>query len=76
MIGSRSKYDLLASRPAGDFSNLVNYVKALAGAGIELVFLAPGTKDVPIDLRTPAMKKADVEAAREAAKAQGNHRWA
>lgn len=76
MIGSRSKYDLLASRPAGDFSNLVNYVKALAGAGIELVFLAPGTKDQPIDLRTPAMRKADDEAAQEAAKASGDPRWA
>ncbi|WP_067974886.1 bifunctional DNA primase/polymerase [Mycolicibacter icosiumassiliensis] len=76
MLGGRTPYDLIAARPAGDFTNLKQYVEALGKAGIPLVFLAPGTKDQPIDLRTPSDMKADNLVAQEAAKAAGNPRWA
>jgi hypothetical protein len=75
MIGGESSFDLIAARPAGDFINIDMYVKELGKVGIELIFLAPGTKDQPIDLRTSRQRMADDEAARERAKAAGDPRY-
>jgi hypothetical protein len=75
MIGGTSSFDLIAARPAGDFINLDMYVKELGKVGIELIFLAPGTKDQPIDLRTSRQRMEDDEAARQRAKEAGDPRY-
>lgn len=75
MLGATSKFDLLGARAAGDKSNLVDYVRALGRAGFKVVLLEPNGK-LPIDMRTPVMKRVDDEAAQAAAKAAGDLRWA
>lgn len=57
---------VLASRNAGDKSDMTMYVTALAKAGIAVVFTAnpfnTGDSKAPIDLRTAQMKRSDAKA--------------
>lgn len=65
----------LGSRGTGDRSDLTGYVRALADAGLAVVFVEPNGK-APLDLRSPTAKAADRLAAQEAAKAAGRLDWA
>lgn len=75
MLGASSKFDILGSRPAGDRTNLKDYVRALGRAGFRVVVLEPTTK-LPVDVRTAHQRKVDDAAAQEVAKAAGDLRWA
>ncbi|UOT02268.1 bifunctional DNA primase/polymerase [Rhodococcus opacus] len=62
---------VLGSRAPGDKSDLGGYVRALAEAGLHVLLIEPMGKK-PLDLRAPAAKRADDEAAQAAAKSAGN----
>jgi hypothetical protein len=75
MIGAHTLELVLGSRAPGDKSNLKAYVRELARAGLHIVLVEPNAK-APLDMRSPAAKRADDEAAQEAAKLAGNPLWA
>lgn len=75
MIGAQSHDLVLGSRAPGDKTNLKAYVRALANAGLAVVLVEPMGK-APLDLRSPAAKKQDHEAAQAEAKAAGVVEWA
>ncbi|BBZ83315.1 bifunctional DNA primase/polymerase [Mycobacteroides abscessus] len=52
---------VLASRNAGDTSDLAGYIGHLIKAGVEVVLVEPNGK-TPLDFRTEAMKRADTKA--------------
>jgi hypothetical protein len=70
----RAAFDLIAAYDPAK-TKFEEYVTALGTAGLELIFLEPGTKDRPSDLRTSRQRMADDEAARQRAKEAGNPRY-
>jgi hypothetical protein len=60
---------------ADEYPDLTKYVTALGACGTELIFLEPGTKDRPIDLRTQSQKLEDNDYAQERARRTGNPHW-
>ena len=60
-----------APRPTDDVKTWVTFARSLAGIGLPVLLVKPGTKE-PLDMRTPAEVKKDTEAA-EGAKTGGVH---
>ena len=60
-----------APRPTDDAKTWVTYARSLAGIGLPVLLIAPGSK-APLDMRTAAEVKKDTEAA-EGAKTGGVH---
>ena len=71
------KFTVLSTRPAGDYSNIIQYLRALAANDLQVVFLDHMSK-IPAkdDLRTSRQRSADEDAARAKAQAEGDPRWA
>jgi hypothetical protein len=71
MLGQSPIENVLGSRAAGDKSNLGAYVRALADAGLAVVFVDPASKK-PLDLRTTHARRKDDAAAQAAALERGD----
>ncbi|UJE15704.1 DNA primase/helicase [Gordonia phage Ligma] len=57
-----------------DHEAVRSFIHQAAGIGLHLLFVVPGSK-LPADLRTPAQRRADDKAAREAARDAGRADW-
>lgn len=76
MLGSKPLEAVLGSGIDNtDHDAVRSFVRQLADLGLNVLFILPNSK-VPADLRTPAKKKADDKAAREAAQDAGRRDWA
>lgn len=76
MLGSSPIAAVLGAAPEPTASNahLKSFAKTAASVGLALLLIAPGSK-IPVDMRSPAQRRKDDEAAQDVAKEAGRSDW-